>query len=229
MNPEGATQGAGDSPVVAFFDMDQTILRCNSASRYAKFLYRRGELSLRDVLRTARWLVEYRFAVIDAQAVTRRVISSVEGQPAQHLTDLCQEWFDTDIIQFISEDAVAVIEDHRRSGHQVVLLTAATEYIARPVSHHLKLDGAVSTYLESDSKQRLTGRVVEPICFGEGKIHWARQWADQCGATLENAFFYTDSFTDLPMLEAVGHPRIVNPDPRLRRYAKKRGLETLCW
>lgn len=228
MNPPASEQGTC-SPIVAFFDMDHTVLRCNSAARYARFLYKRGELSLWEVLRTAMWLVEYRFAVIDAPSVTRRVISSVSGQPAQHLTDLCQDWFDTDIVQFISDDAVRAIEAHRNDGHQVVLLTAATEYIARPVSHHLALDGAVSTYLESDASQMLTGRVVEPICYGEGKIHWAKKWAVEHGAALEEAFFYTDSYTDLPMLEAVGNPRVVNPDPRLKRYAKKRRLEILEW
>jgi phosphoserine phosphatase len=69
-----------------------------------------------------------------------------------------------------------------------------------------------------------TGRVVEPICFEEGKIHWLRQFIDEQGIDLAKSYFYTDSITDLPLLDLVGHPVVTNPDPFLYREAVRR-----CW
>jgi hypothetical protein len=74
---------------------------------------------------------------------------------------------------------------------------------------------------------RFTGDVHRPICYGAGKIHWAHRFAAEHDVDLAQSWFYTDSVTDLPMLELVGHPEIVNPDPRLRREARRRGWHVL--
>ena len=143
---------------------------------------------------------------------------------------VCREWFEADIKRFISRAAVSRIEAHRAQGDHVVLLTAATPYIARPVAEHLSLDDCIATRLEvDDARGTFTGQPVEPLCYGAGKITWARQWTDAVGASLDDAFFYTDSFTDLPMLERVGRPVAVNPDPRLRRYARRRRIPIERW
>jgi len=76
---------------------------------------------------------------------------------------------------------------------------------------------------------RLTGEVIKPLCYGEGKVHYAEVLAAADGIDLDGSWFYTDSFTDLPMLERVGNPRIVNPDPRLRRLARQRDWPILDW
>ena len=78
------------------------------------------------------------------------------------------------------------------------------------------------THLESRDG-RLTGKVVPPVCFGPGKIVWAERFAAEYGVDLSSSYFYTDSISDLPLLERVRYPVAVNPDPRLRRLARKRG------
>jgi phosphoserine phosphatase len=70
---------------------------------------------------------------------------------------------------------------------------------------------------------RLTGRVTPPVCYGQGKVVWAERFAAEHDVDLDAGYFYTDSISDLPLLERVGHPVAVNPDPRLRRLADKRG------
>jgi len=74
---------------------------------------------------------------------------------------------------------------------------------------------------------RFTGEAVRPVCYGAGKIYWAERFATAQGVDLGRSYFYTDSITDLPVLERVGEPRIVNPDPRLRRVAARRGWPVL--
>src|SRR5215475_6350161 len=74
---------------------------------------------------------------------------------------------------------------------------------------------------------RFTGEVIEPVCYGRGKVYWAERFAAEHGVELPRSYFYTDSITDLPVLDRVGHPRVVNPDPRLRRLAQRRGWQVL--
>lgn len=214
---------------VAFFDMDKTVLSVNSAGRYARFMYRRGQLGLGDILRTARWLVQYRLAMIDAQAVTRYAVSTLTGQPESEMIALCLEWFESDIRRFISERAVHAIESHRARGDHLVLLTAATPYIAQPVSRHLGFDACISSQLEVDARGAFTGKAVEPLCYGAGKIHWAERWAERHDVDFSRAWFYTDSYTDLPMFERVARPVAVNPDPRLKRYARRNNIPIEIW
>ena len=74
---------------------------------------------------------------------------------------------------------------------------------------------------------RFTGQVIEPVCYGRGKAYWAERFAAEHGVDLARSYFYTDSITDLPVLDRVGHPRVVHPDPRLRRLAQRRGWQVL--
>lgn len=214
--------------IAAFFDMDKTVLSCNSAGRYARYLFKRGELGVRDILKTSVWLLQYRLAMIDAESVSRHAIRSVAGEPESEMVELCLEWFHTDIQQFITRKARAAIQRHREDGHYVVLLTAATPYIAQPVSEHLELDDFLATRLEV-SDGIFTGEPVEPLCYGQGKIVWAERWARERDVDLERSFFYSDSYTDKPMLERVGNPIAVNPDPRLKRYARRQTIPIEYW
>jgi phosphoserine phosphatase len=92
----------------------------------------------------------------------------------------------------------------------------------------LGLSHVVCSRLEV-AQGRFTGRPIEPICYGAGKIVWAERFASERNVTLKDCAFYSDSYTDLPMLERVGRPVVVNPDPRLRRAAKQRGWPIENW
>jgi putative phosphoserine phosphatase/1-acylglycerol-3-phosphate O-acyltransferase len=116
----------------------------------------------------------------------------------------------------------ATVEAHRRVGHVIAVLTSATRYLAEPLAADLGIEHVIVTQLVVDGG-RFTGEVVRPICYGPGKIYWAERFATAHGVDLGRSWFYTDSITDLPVLERVGHPRVVNPDPRLRRAAQRRG------
>jgi phosphoserine phosphatase len=88
---------------------------------------------------------------------------------------------------------------------------------------YLGIDGQyVCTHLES-REGRLTGEVIPPVCYGQGKVVWAERFATEEEVDLSASYFYTDSISDLPLLERIGQPVAVNPDPRLRRVALNRG------
>jgi HAD superfamily hydrolase (TIGR01490 family) len=124
--------------------------------------------------------------------------------------------------QYLQPALVRRIESHRAQGHLVALLSSSTPYLATPLAEDLGIEHLLVSRLVIENG-RFTGDVHRPICYGAGKIHWARRFAEEHDVDLAASWFYTDSVTDLPMLELVGHPEIVNPDPRLRREAKRRG------
>src|SRR5690606_22889710 len=133
-----------------------------------------------------------------------------------------ETFFERDVAWAICAEARERIEIHRRQGHLVALLTSATHFLSTPVARALAVDHILCTEVEIDAGL-LTGRTIEPLCYGVGKVLRAEQFAEHHDIDLASSYFYSDSISDLPMLERVGHPRVVNPDPRLRRVALGRG------
>jgi putative phosphoserine phosphatase/1-acylglycerol-3-phosphate O-acyltransferase len=122
---------------------------------------------------------------------------------------------------FIYPEAREAIKRHLREGYVVANVTGATRYDAEPLASDLGIEHVICTQL--DVRQGMfSGRVVDPICFGEGKIHKLRQFVQDHRIELAWSYFYTDSISDLPLLEIVGHPQVVNPDPLLYRTASRR-------
>jgi putative phosphoserine phosphatase/1-acylglycerol-3-phosphate O-acyltransferase len=103
----------------------------------------------------------------------------------------------------------------------VAIVSGATAFVVRPIAAHLGIEHILYTRLEVENGL-FTGRVIEPICFEEGKIYWLQQFIEEQGIDLAKSYFYTDSITDLPLLDLVGHPVATNPDPLLYRTAVKR-------
>jgi HAD superfamily hydrolase (TIGR01490 family) len=118
------------------------------------------------------------------------------------------------------------IDEHRARGHLIALLSSTTNYLADPLAEELGIEHLLVTKLIVVDGC-FTGEVERPLCYGAGKLHWARRFALEHDVDLAQSFFYTDSVTDVPMLEIVGHPQIVNPDPILRRVARRRGWSIL--
>ena len=108
-------------------------------------------------------------------------------------------------------------------------MTGATPYAARPLAEELGIDHVVCTTLEVDAGGRFTGKPNKPLCYGRGKIELARRIAAETDVSLEEGCFYSDSITDLPLLEHVAEPVAVNPDARLRRIARQRGWRVERW
>ena len=119
------------------------------------------------------------------------------------------------------EIGVELVRQHREQGHLVAIVSGATKFVVQPLAERLGIDHILYTRLEVEGGA-FTGRLVEPICFEEGKIYWLQQLVEDENIDLAKSYFYSDSITDLPLLELVGHPVVTNPDPRLYRIAARR-------
>lgn len=209
------------APIIAFFDMDYTALDTSSALLYVKYLRQQKRLSTRLLLRIGWWTFMYKVSAIDINRAVPKMLSYAEQQSASQMMAESYEWFDHMLRAHIAPRAMEKMQAHQQQGHRVVLISASTQFAVQPVAEYLHVD-FLCTLLIADRDQ-LTGEVVDPPCYGKDKVVWAQRYADKHGAALSDAYLYTDSHSDRPLLEAVGHPVAVNPDTRLKRLARQRG------
>jgi HAD superfamily hydrolase (TIGR01490 family) len=217
-----------EAPIVALFDMDRTLVDTHTAKLYIRFQRDLGEIGLLEMLRTTYWLFQYTVGVINADEVARHVLASYRGKREDWLAERCNGWFQSHVRPRISDIGRRRVLEHQAAGHGVAVATSAVRQIAQPLALELAIPHVVCSELEVHAGE-LTGGYTPPLCYGMGKLRRAEALVRSLGGALEHAVFYTDSITDLPLLEAVGQPVAVNPDTRLRRVARSRGWAIENW
>jgi putative phosphoserine phosphatase/1-acylglycerol-3-phosphate O-acyltransferase len=223
-------QVAGE-PVVAFFDMDRTVLQGYTAIALALEWVRdrnagEGRPGGRQLARDMLAALDRRAGSRNYTTTYRSLIRSLAGLDVAYLAELGEAAFARSIQASLYREARQIIRRHRELGHRVVIVTAATEYQAAPVARALEADGLLCTRLKQ-SGGRLSGEVDGNLCVGEGKLIAARRYLRHLGATPEDAWFYSDSRDDLPLLKKVGHPVATNPSPSLQAHALQEGWQVL--
>jgi HAD superfamily hydrolase (TIGR01490 family) len=213
----------------ALFDMDRTLVRKDTASLYVRYQRDIGEVGRADTLRVAWWLLQYTFGVIDAERVATKALESYRGKREAWMVERCEGWFRDYVIPHVTAEGRRAVERHQRDGDLVVIVTGATRYAAEPLARELSVEHVICTELEVDPEGCFTGRMDPPMCYGAGKIERTSRLAESVGFSLDEATFYSDSITDLPLLERVSRPIAVNPDARLRTLARRRGWPVERW
>lgn len=216
-------------PRAALFDLDRTLVRRETASMYVRYQRERGDGSLRQTLRVSLWVFEYTLGFIDAKEVAAKAIRSLSGTHETALSARCDDWFTRRVEVHVADAGRRAVAMHKARGDIVAIVTGATPYTAWPLARRLGIEHVVASELEKDARGFFTGRFEEPLCFGEGKLARSERLARTLGFALEESVFYTDSITDLPLLERVREPVAVNPDLRLRRVAARRGFRVERW
>lgn len=216
-------------PIAAFFDLDRTLLEVNSAGLWAKHELLGGNISARQFARVILWNALYHLSIIDIETAFREAVAHYRGRLYRDLEDETKRWFAREVAHRIRPGARRALREHREQGHELVLLTSASAFEARAAVETWSLDDYLSNDFPTDEDGKLLGTFVPPLCYGEGKVRRAQSWASERQVDLGRSYFYSDSLTDLPMLRAVGFPRVVSPDPRLRRAAKRLGWPILEW
>lgn len=207
--------------VGAFFDLDKTLIAENSGSLYVRHRYEQGEIGGAELLSGAVSYLQYKLGLLDIDSWTRSMMTALEGRTVSEFeADVAR--IDERMVAALYPEAIELVTEHLAQGHVVAIVSGATKYSVEPIARRLGIEHMLYTRLEIE-EGRFTGRVVEPICFEEGKIYWLQHFIDTHDIDLARSWFYTDSITDMPLLELVGHPVAANPDPRLYREAVRRG------
>ena len=208
--------------------MDKTVLAANSGTLWIEHLVTHREIGAFDLARALWWLALYQLALIDGEFVTAEAATSLRGQREDDLRRVCDRWFAEKVAPHITAGACAAVAEHRAQGHLLAVLTTSTPYGSEPLGAHLGIPHVLCTRPEVQDGV-FTGAIAGSVCFGRGKVRVAEAFAREHDVDLSASWFYTDSYSDLPMLERVGHPVAVNPDFRLRRLARARGWPIRAW
>ncbi|HUU01664.1 MAG TPA: HAD family hydrolase [Myxococcota bacterium] len=214
--------------VAAFFDLDKTLLTVNSGRLWMQCERRDGRLSGWHMAEAALYFVAYRFGLIDMEYAMGRALKTIRGLEEDVLRRRTRAWFTDEVLKYAAPGARAAIAGHRGQGHRLVLLTSSSPYESEAAAEFFGLEDFLCTRYEV-TDGLFTGEAIKPLCYGAGKVEYARRWAREHDVDLATSYFYSDSITDLPMLQAVGNPRIVAPDPRLKHQARKNGWPVLDW
>jgi HAD superfamily hydrolase (TIGR01490 family) len=214
---------------VAFFDLDRTLIDVNSGLLWARHERKQGHISAYQMARAIVWTALYHVAAIDMETAVNRALDHYRGVDAEHLDQRTRAWFEREVAGRLRPAAAAAMADHRARGDVLVILTNSSSYEARAAAERWGFDDYLANEFPTGPDGRLLGAFRPPLCYGPGKVARAETWAQSRGADLRGSYFYSDSYSDLPMLRRVGSPRVVRPDPRLRVAARLRGWPILDW
>lgn len=213
----------------AFFDLDGTLTVENTGRLWFRRERAEGRLHLSQAMEAGFWLGLYGIGLMRADVALSRAVSTLSGLEEEALQERIDRFYAEEVEAIYAPGGLEAVKRHKEAGDKVILLTAASVYLARCVQRTLELDDVLALRFEVGPDGRFTGGLEQPVCYGPGKLEIARTWATDRGIDLADCAFYTDSISDLPMLDAVGTPVAVRPDGRLARVAKRRGWAVEDW
>jgi putative phosphoserine phosphatase/1-acylglycerol-3-phosphate O-acyltransferase len=214
-SPEGPEIGA-------FFDFDGTLISGYSAVTFIQEQVRRGNLSVRELMELVSAMVSFGIGRMGFSAMMIAASQFLRGIREDSYANFGQELFETHLARQIYPESRALVQAHLKMGHTVAIITSATRYQVEPAARDLGIENVLFTELEVE-KGYFTGAVIQPTCFGEGKVTAAESLADMHGVSLDQSFFYSDSDDDIQLLQRVGKPRPLNPNSKLQRIAERNG------
>jgi len=212
----------------AFFDLDKTILAKSSTLAFSRPFYAGGLINRRSVLRSAyaQFVFALQGADHDQMEKMRAYLSSLcAGWPQQTVKDIVAETLHTIVDPLVYDEAVELIEDHQARGHDVVIVSSSGAEVVEPIGEMLGATRVVATQMVIEDGC-YTG-AIDFYAYGPTKAAAIRELAQEHGYDLAGCYAYSDSETDIAMLESVGHAYAVNPDKTLRRVAGERGWPVL--
>lgn len=208
----------------AFFDLDKTVIAKSSTLAFGRPFYRGGLVNRRAVLKSsfAQFVYLLQGADEDSMDKMRDYLAVLcAGWSVQQVQDIVAETLHELIDPLVYDEAVTLFAEHRAAGRDVVIVSSSGEEVVGPIGDMLGVDHVVATRMVVVDGC-YTGEIAF-YAYGEGKAVAMRQLVEEHGYDLADCFAYSDSATDVPMLELVGHPTAVNPDKPLRRTAVERG------
>ena len=210
----------------AFFDIDDTLIKGSAGGYLIRYLYREGFIRLSTVLRLGYYVLLYRLNRLKQTEVYRWGYGLCGDRSVAEVKQILDGAFERYVSRRVYSDALRLVRDHRTQGHLVVAISGAPDYMVERICALLGIEHFIATKTPIVG-DRVTRDVQEPICYGAGKVLFASEFAMRHGIDLGTSYFYSDSASDLPLLEQVGNPVAVNPQRLLRRHARRRGWRIL--
>ena len=211
----------------AFFDLDKTTIADAALFAFSSSLRKAGFIDTGLILRAVWGRLVFKYLGADHDSMDdmrKNALRICAGWDQKHISEIVNEALEDVIDPIVYREAVDEINAHKAAGHKVFMVSASPEEIVVPLSRYLGADGAVATIAATDRNGKYTGE-VEFYSYGRYKVDAMEALALEHDLDLDESYAYSDSVTDIPMLEAVGHPVVVNPDRGLARAAEEREWE----
>jgi len=211
----------------AFFDLDKTVIATSSVMALGGTFYRDGLISKRTIVRGLYAQVVYLLVGADESKMERMreaMLTLTKGWDQKHVKELVRETLDEVLTPIIYAEALELIEEHRQAGRKTVIVSSSPVETVEPIGEYLGVDDVIATRARLDDEGHYTGD-LEFYAYAAHKADAIREMAVSEGLDLAGSYAYSDSITDLSMLDLVGHPVAVNPDRELARVAREREWE----
>lgn len=218
----GTTERASNA--AAFFDLDKTVIAKSSTLAFSRPLYKAGFLNRSALIKAGIAQAVYMMVGADHDQLERvrdQMMELTKGWDSDEIRDLVRETVDEVVSPLVFAEALAIMDEHRRAGRRVVIISASPEEVVRPLARYLGVDHVIATRSKIDAEGRYTGD-LDFYAYGPGKAEAIEDLARRWNLDLDDCYAYSDSATDIPMMEVVGHPVAVNPDKDLKELAEAR-------
>lgn len=220
---------APDGPEIgALFDFDGTIINGYSAAALYKDKIKKREISVGDFVQSLGVMSKYSRGKIGFSGMMAESVKAMKGIKEDDYIEYGEELYKNYIGRKVYTEARELIAAHQAKGHTVAVISSATVYQVGPTARDLDIEHVFCSEYEIEDGE-FTGNIIRPLCFGEGKVIAAQKLVKDKGIDLDKSFFYSDSDDDIELLEAVGHPRPVNPNKKLSKIARKRGWPAVAF
>lgn len=216
---------------LAIFDLDHTLINCDSDNEWPKYLMQKGLVDKAFVdMKNNKFYQDYLNGCLDIDEFLQFQLAPLARFSRTELDSMHSEYMRDFIVPHISNMAKMLVQGHRDAGDEMLLLSATNEFIIAPIAKTFGIQNIIGVQLETDAAGNYTGRYVGTPSFKEGKVIRLQQWLAQRGQQLSDftkVYFYSDSHNDLPLLQLVTDPVAVNPDEKLAQYAHRHGWPIL--
>lgn len=209
--------------VAAFFDLDGTLVAGFTALVHSKARLKSRQVKAAEAARLVAVALDFQLGRAGFDKLIIASARALAGERDSDLDAVGEAIFRAEIADLLYPQTRALVRAHQAQGHTVVLCSSATSMQVEPVAAYLGIEEVVCNRYVVDDTGRLTGEVVAPIIWGEGKATAAQRYAAEHDLDLDLAYFYADGDEDVALMHMVGHPRPTNPGPHLTKVATKRG------
>lgn len=212
---------------LAIFDLDNTLLAGDSDYSWGEFLVQKNLVDAQTYAEANdRFYQQYKAATLDIHEYLRFSLAPLTRYSLDELAVLHAEFMRDFIEPMMLPKAKALLQEHRAQGDYLLIITATNSFVTHPIAKHLGVDDILASDAEIVDG-RYTGNGTGTPCFQGGKVVRLNEWLKEKNYDLTDAYFYSDSINDLPLLEKVPNPVAVDPDDRLRAAAQERGWKIM--
>ncbi|HNV06658.1 MAG TPA: HAD-IB family hydrolase [Petrotogaceae bacterium] len=204
----------------AFFDLDKTLLVTNSGNLFFRYCYRLDQIKFWELIKLIPYPLLYKLDMLNVEALARKLVLRFKGASKEEIYEFTGMWVKNMVKDYFRKSAVQELNLHKEKGAHTVMISASTHNLCYPIQKYLGIEELICTDIKFENNI-FTGD-LGVHCYAQEKLTRAENFCKNHGYSLEDAYFYSDSYSDLHLLEEVGHPVCVDPDMILKKTAKEK-------